>query len=327
MSVYPTNRASRRAAFASCSTIVAALAFTGVASAESPTVTKVDGNPKCSDVSTGLHSIKIDPVPQGNTNWGNSNLSGTLSVSGKIVNWSSDQAIGVVIVKGGPNANIYRYDPEATSGSGLHAPLNLKNKNGEYYGLSHVDFCTGNTPPPPPGECEEGGSNKKANGDPCKPPKECEDTHGKKANGDPCTPPPPPGNCEAGGPTTKADGTPCNPPEQEVGGVIEEAGTPRVRAAARLTRARRCVDGTFTQVLRGTGIRRVTVKVNGKSVGKMRKSGNRYSIRINPKRFNSRVLKIRARVAFVTASGARPRTLRTTVLRCAGRAPAVRFTG
>ena len=126
----------------------------------------------------------------------------------------------------------------------------------------------------------------------------------------------------------RADGTPCNPrSEQEVGGVVENSGSPRVRASASLRRAGRCVDGVYTQVLRGTGIRRVTVKVNGKSIGRMKKSGNKYTIRINPARFNSRVLKIRARVQFVSAAGTRPRTLRTTVLRCAGRAPAVQFTG
>jgi hypothetical protein len=302
MSVYPTTRASRRAAFATCSTVVAALAFSGVASASTPTVSKVDGNPRCSDVSSGLHSIKIDPVPQGSTNWGNGDLSGQLSVSGRVLDWSSSQPISVVIVKGGPNANIYRYDPAVTGGQGLHAPVNAK--NGQFYGLSHVDFCTGDTPPPPP-PCEPGGA-------------------AKKHDGSPCTPPDP---CEEGGPATRADGTDCNPPEQEVGGVIEEAGSPPVRASAHLRQARRCVNGRFTQVLRGSGIRRVTVKVNGKSIGRMRGSGGRYTIRINPRRFHSRVLKVKARVVFVAASGRRPQTLRTTVLRCARRAPAVRFTG
>ena len=302
MSVYPTTLASRRAAVATCSSIVAALAFTGVASADSPTVTKLDGNPRCSDVSTGLHSIKIDPVPQGTTSWGHSSLNGQITVAGKLVDWSSVQPISVVIVKGGPNANIYRYDPAATSGEDLHAPVNPK--NGQFYGLSHVDFCTGDAPPPPPGPCEEGGP-----------------TH--KRNGEPCTPPPPP-RCEADSSCSPPEPEP--EPEQEVGGVIEEAGTPRVRASAHLRQARRCVNGTFTQVLRGRGIRRVTVKVNGKSVGAMRRSGRRYTIRINPRRFDSRVLKVRARVVFVTASGRRPQTLRTTVLRCA-QAPAVQFTG
>ncbi len=324
MSVYPTTHASRRAAFATCSTIVAALAFTGVASADSPTVSKVDGNPRCSNVSSGLHSVKVDPVPQGNTSWGNGSLRGTLSVSGRVFNWSSTTPISVVIVKGGPNANIYRYNPAATGGQGLHAPVNPK--NGQFYGLSHVDFCTGSTPPPPPppGPCEEGGPTTKPNGEPCTPPGPCEEGgSATRSDGSPCTPP---GPCEAGGPTMRPDGSSCTPPEQEVAGVTE-SGTPRVRAAARLRQARRCVGGPFTQVLRGRGIRRVTVTVNGKSVGQMRRSGRRYSIRINPRGFDSRVLKVRARVTFVAASGARPRTLRTTVLRCAGRAPAVRFTG
>ena len=326
MSVYPTTHGSRRAAIATCSTVVAALAFTGVASAASPAVSKVDGNPRCSNVSSGLHSIKVDPVPQGSTTWGNGSLGGQMSVSGRVFDWSSSQPVTVVIVKGGPNANIYRYDPAATSGQGLHAPVNPK--NGQFYGLSHVDFCTGSTPPPPPpppGPCEPGGAAKKPDGTPCKPPGPCEAGGATtKPSGEPCSPPP--GPCEADGPTMRPDGTPCVPPEQQVAGVTD-SGSPPVRTAARLRRARRCVGGTFTQVLRGRGIRRVTVRVNGRSVGQMRRSGSRYTIRINPHRFRSRVMKVRARVTFVAASGRRPQTLRTTVLRCAGRAPAVRFTG
>ncbi|MER6344509.1 hypothetical protein ACWC10_09450 [Streptomyces sp. NPDC001595] len=48
-------------------------------------------------------------------------------------------AIGV-IVKGGPNANVYDYRPTGIQADeNLHAPINPN--NGTFYGLSHIDFC------------------------------------------------------------------------------------------------------------------------------------------------------------------------------------------
>ncbi|GAA4891785.1 hypothetical protein ACFPM3_17700 [Streptomyces coeruleoprunus] len=51
-------------------------------------------------------------------------------------------AIGV-IVKGGPNANLFDYRPEGIgSDQDLHAPLNEEtNDPDDYYGLSHAEFC------------------------------------------------------------------------------------------------------------------------------------------------------------------------------------------
>ncbi|HEY3002841.1 MAG TPA: hypothetical protein VGJ44_10880, partial [Kribbellaceae bacterium] len=56
-----------------------------------------------------------------------------------------------VVVKGGPNANFYDYQPGGVSfGTGLHSPVNPSNEM--FYGLSHVSFCYVKTPPssPPP---------------------------------------------------------------------------------------------------------------------------------------------------------------------------------
>jgi len=60
--------------------------------------------------------------------------------SGNTFSWTSTFGIDAVIVKGGPNANLYAYDPpsEAVSDSGLHAP---DNPSGGFAGLSHVEFC------------------------------------------------------------------------------------------------------------------------------------------------------------------------------------------
>jgi hypothetical protein len=65
-----------------------------------------------------------------------------VTVDGLTFNWSASIPIDAVIVKGGPNANLYAYEPEAMSNAGepaLHAPVNPS--NGMYYGLSHIAFC------------------------------------------------------------------------------------------------------------------------------------------------------------------------------------------
>jgi hypothetical protein len=57
-----------------------------------------------------------------------------------------------VIVKGGPNANLYDYTPDgAAADTDLHAPVNPA--NGGFYGLSHISFCVaaaGEEEPPNP---------------------------------------------------------------------------------------------------------------------------------------------------------------------------------
>ena len=60
------------------------------------------------------------------------------SGDGVYFDWSSSLGIDLVIVKGGPDSNLYHYD-EATGDTGLHAPINPS--NGTPYGLSHIRFC------------------------------------------------------------------------------------------------------------------------------------------------------------------------------------------
>ncbi len=64
----------------------------------------------------------------------------SFTLSGDRVNWSiaSPYKVCAVIVKGGPIAQVYYYEGGASSGSGLTAPLNQKNK--KPYGVSHVTF-------------------------------------------------------------------------------------------------------------------------------------------------------------------------------------------
>ena len=61
-----------------------------------------------------------------------------VTTDGTYVSWSSTFSIGTVIVKGSNEANIYVYDPQAMSDSGLAAPLN---PSGNPAGLSNITFC------------------------------------------------------------------------------------------------------------------------------------------------------------------------------------------
>ncbi|MDQ1454578.1 MAG: hypothetical protein QOH28_198 [Actinomycetota bacterium] len=58
--------------------------------------------------------------------------------------FTSTIAVSVVFVKGGVDTNTYTFVPAATSGSGLHPPLN---GGGQAPTISHVSFCTGGEQP------------------------------------------------------------------------------------------------------------------------------------------------------------------------------------
>jgi hypothetical protein len=98
----------------------------------------VPGNPTCDDLGLGDFSIKVDPPHSGTYALDDEN-SVTVTIDGLMVSWSSTIGIDAVLVKGGPNAALYLYDPEAVSGSGLHAPINPNNDTP--YDVSHVSFC------------------------------------------------------------------------------------------------------------------------------------------------------------------------------------------
>jgi hypothetical protein len=97
---------------------------------------QVSGNPSCSDLGN-FEELKVEPVASGSHTDGT--LSVTVTVSGSSFDWSSNLGVDAVIVKGGPNANVYSYSPEETADSNLTAPIN--DSNGQPYGLSHISFC------------------------------------------------------------------------------------------------------------------------------------------------------------------------------------------
>jgi hypothetical protein len=58
--------------------------------------------------------------------------------NGTYVAWTSTNGVGAVIVKGSSDANVYVYDPQGTSDSGLASPINA---SGSPAGLSNLTFC------------------------------------------------------------------------------------------------------------------------------------------------------------------------------------------
>jgi hypothetical protein len=100
-----------------------------------------------------------------------------------------------------------------------------------------------------------------------------------------------------------------------------------VAANARMQGPKRCVVRPFRQVLRGQGIKRVTMYVNGRKAQTMSGGRSSYSLLIDPRQYRTGVVRVSAKVEFVAASGKRPQTLSMTVLRCAKGAVAPRFAG
>jgi hypothetical protein len=127
--------------------LVSAVFMTAIANTNAASVvpTFVAGNPKCTDIDPSWTELKVDP-PRGGS-YSSGGKSASLTISGLIVtSWTTSAPVTAVIVKGGPNANVYTYEGGATSDTDLHAPTNPK--NGKYYGLSHISFCFGTIPPP-----------------------------------------------------------------------------------------------------------------------------------------------------------------------------------
>lgn len=112
-------------------------------------------NPTCDDVTTPsdafLFEKKIEPVEDGTFPLASGDLSGSVTVDAYNTpegqafdfDFAGDFVAATVVVKGGPNANLYDYlgahAPGADADTFLHAPVNPN--NGKFYGLSHISFC------------------------------------------------------------------------------------------------------------------------------------------------------------------------------------------
>jgi Thrombospondin type 3 repeat len=336
-----------------------ALALPSAASASAVTPQLVAGNPSCADY--GLKGLKVD-----RSDVAGDFSDGTLSVhieqagnGGKITAWTSNIGVDKVIVKGGAGAdgtegsNVYTYNPEATGDTDLVSP------NGT--ALSHIEFCydTGDTPPP--NQCGTSDMDSDGTGDSCD---NCpstanpgqEDTNGN-GMGDACEQTSQP-NCQqqhAGEADTDGDGvvdacdsTPNgstsnnteSTPQQTVAGEQQQApaadqgnqlvlGERVAAGTARLLAPSGCASRTFTARVRGTQIKRVVFKLDGKRIGTVtkRNKAGLYALRINPAKYRIGVHRLVVTVTFNSASRTKARTLRASFQRCAHRLVAPRFTG
>ncbi len=124
----------RRRLLASLSALalLAVIGTSGVA-ASHVTTEFISGNPKCD-------GTKIDPVNAGTYSLaGGGSITIVLTGGNEFSYTTSGSAvITSIMVKGGPNALLWTYDSPSASDEGLHAPLNLKNPNRPWYGLSHL---------------------------------------------------------------------------------------------------------------------------------------------------------------------------------------------
>lgn len=104
--------------------------------------TYVAGNPTCADLGLGEFEFKVESETDSGVDFDGYNsvqFSYVDTATGQVVEFTSDLAFDAVIVKGGPNALYYQFDPEATSATGLSAPINPNTDR--YYDISHVSFC------------------------------------------------------------------------------------------------------------------------------------------------------------------------------------------
>ena len=100
-----------------------------------------DGNPTCAELVDSEEELRVQPVV------GGTYTDGVLTVvvvvrdtsAGQVFDFTSNIPVEAVFAKGGPNGNLYVYDPAVSADTGLHAPVNPS--NGLYFGLSHLSFC------------------------------------------------------------------------------------------------------------------------------------------------------------------------------------------
>lgn len=88
-----------------------------------------------------LEELKVDPPHNGTYEDGDFRVEVEIrdTDKGEVFDYSANQKVVVVAVKGGPNYNLYDFGDGDPSEDGLHALEN--DNNGKYYDLSHIIFC------------------------------------------------------------------------------------------------------------------------------------------------------------------------------------------
>jgi hypothetical protein len=117
------------------------LALLGISAIQVNAQTRVEGNPTCMDLGF-TNGFKIDPPRAGTFNLPNGGqVMVSIDSNERITFQATGNIIHAVIVKGGPNANVYRYNSGVTTAGHLTTPVNPDSVGNKNYGLSHFDFC------------------------------------------------------------------------------------------------------------------------------------------------------------------------------------------
>jgi hypothetical protein len=129
--------ASSALALAGCEMQLSSVAFEGEGShALAPFV--VEGNPTCAELFPETFELKIEPVVSGAYEVPGTEETIEISTDGTFLSFEASIGISAVVMKGGPRANIYEYDPPAKQDEGLVSP---DNSSGGPAAISHVSFC------------------------------------------------------------------------------------------------------------------------------------------------------------------------------------------
>jgi len=104
----------------------------------------VAGNPSCTELGYAF-GVKQEPTEANGgyllTVPGVGEIDIKVDGNDQFFDWLSDFGIDAVIAKGGPNANLYVYDPPAESFGDTELGPPINPDNGQPYGLSHIEFC------------------------------------------------------------------------------------------------------------------------------------------------------------------------------------------
>jgi hypothetical protein len=88
----------------------------------------MEGNPTCDDLGYDFGwKPQPEPPPSGSYAFPDGINTLDLASDGTYFDWESTLGLDAVIVKGGPNANVYTYVPESTADTLLHSPINPSN--------------------------------------------------------------------------------------------------------------------------------------------------------------------------------------------------------
>jgi len=102
-----------------------------------------NGRMHCADFNPSWTELEVDPPSTGEFSDGVLTVDIVLDHEVHAIDWSSNIGVDAVFMKGSETiGNLYNYDPEATSDTGLHNPVHESGpKAGEYYSINLVRFC------------------------------------------------------------------------------------------------------------------------------------------------------------------------------------------